>query len=327
MSKIGIERYRPELLKTWDQFVLEESLNGTFLHTKQFYEYHKDRFTDHSFMFFDKSKLLAVLPAAIEGKSFKSHPGCTFAGFVLSQNVTISQLFEFIELLEANLTSSQLVNISFTLPPATIDLASAEMLEYVLDHSGYKHIVDATQTVFVSKIDNEQALLASYRGSTRNQTRQAIKSGLNWQLSDDYTRFWDILNQNLEDRHETKPVHTLEEMQWLVNKFPNHIRLLGIYKDDYLIGGTVLFDYGRVLHTQYIAMDYEFYSIRPGNMIYHAVLCYALQGKYDYVGFGVSSEYFGGPLNEGLFSFKEGFGATPVTVKRYHKQIGYEKAQ
>ena len=51
--------YKP----VWDEFILK-SKNGTFLFFRDYMEYHADRFTDHSLLFFEGDRLLAVLPAS-----------------------------------------------------------------------------------------------------------------------------------------------------------------------------------------------------------------------------------------------------------------------
>jgi len=56
-----IIRYTPEKADIWNQFVAEAK-NGTFLFDRNYMDYHSDRFNDHSLMFYEKNRLLAVLP-------------------------------------------------------------------------------------------------------------------------------------------------------------------------------------------------------------------------------------------------------------------------
>ena len=45
------EKYNEKDEKKWDDFVMEKSINGTFLQTRRFLNYHpKDRFVDESIM-------------------------------------------------------------------------------------------------------------------------------------------------------------------------------------------------------------------------------------------------------------------------------------
>ena len=53
-----IERYESRYATEWDKFI-EESMNGTFLQTRKFIEYHPiDRFMDHSLLIFKGNKVV-----------------------------------------------------------------------------------------------------------------------------------------------------------------------------------------------------------------------------------------------------------------------------
>ena len=53
-----IKKYNDMFEILWDNFVDNESVNGTIYHTRKFLNYHpKDRFEDRSIMIFDNSKL------------------------------------------------------------------------------------------------------------------------------------------------------------------------------------------------------------------------------------------------------------------------------
>ena len=73
----------------WDDFVLNNSINGNFLQTRNFYNYHpRDRFKDGSLMFFKNENLAAVVPAAVmdNGLTLVAHPGSTFGGLIIGKD-------------------------------------------------------------------------------------------------------------------------------------------------------------------------------------------------------------------------------------------------
>ena len=76
---ITIVRYsaKEEITREWDRFI-EGSRNGTFLFFRAYMDYHKERFTDHSLMFYNDSKLIALLPANEREKVLYSHQGLTY---------------------------------------------------------------------------------------------------------------------------------------------------------------------------------------------------------------------------------------------------------
>ena len=53
-----VRRYTPDKANEWNRFVAA-SKNGTFLFERQFMDYHADRFTDCSLMFYRDNALYA----------------------------------------------------------------------------------------------------------------------------------------------------------------------------------------------------------------------------------------------------------------------------
>ena len=79
--------YSPELEKRWDRFVMDDSMNGTFLQTRKFLNYHPEgRFIDASFFVQKSGIIVAVVPGCnVDGK-FVSHQGSTFGGPIFSKD-------------------------------------------------------------------------------------------------------------------------------------------------------------------------------------------------------------------------------------------------
>lgn len=70
----------------WDAFV-ENSWNGTFLHSRLFLSYHRDRFKDNSILITESNtrRLLGVFPLAEnpnDAMELISHPGITYGGII-----------------------------------------------------------------------------------------------------------------------------------------------------------------------------------------------------------------------------------------------------
>ena len=79
---VEIRRYTTNDKQRWDEFVTL-SKNATFLHYRDYMDYHSDRFNDHSLMAFnEKGKLIALLPANADGDTLYSHQGLTFSGWL-----------------------------------------------------------------------------------------------------------------------------------------------------------------------------------------------------------------------------------------------------
>ena len=71
----------------WDSFVAK-ARNSSFLFYRDYMEYHSDRFDDFSLMAYHKGKLMALLPANLEGEVLYSHKGLTYGGWVIDIQIT-----------------------------------------------------------------------------------------------------------------------------------------------------------------------------------------------------------------------------------------------
>ena len=88
-----IKKYESSDLKNWDNFVENDSINGTIYHTRVFLSYHKDRFIDSSIMIYHKKNLIAVFPCCKCSDGYYSHRGSTQGGIVIKEKYyTLSKL-------------------------------------------------------------------------------------------------------------------------------------------------------------------------------------------------------------------------------------------
>ncbi len=71
----------------WNDFVMR-SKQGTFLFDRRYMDYHRDRFSDYSLLFYKKGKLYALLPANIDGDTLWSHQGLTYGGLITNTHAT-----------------------------------------------------------------------------------------------------------------------------------------------------------------------------------------------------------------------------------------------
>lgn len=62
---ISVRKYASSDFDIWNDFV-KNAKNSLFMHNRNFMEYHSDRFTDNSLMFYDDEELLALLPCNIK---------------------------------------------------------------------------------------------------------------------------------------------------------------------------------------------------------------------------------------------------------------------
>ena len=145
-----IRRYTPDCADEWNQFVAE-SKNGTFLFDRRYMDYHQDRFRDHSLMFYQDGRLLAVLPAHVDGDTLYTHRGLTYGGLVMSPRLTIVETLALFRELNAMLRSEGLKHVIYKAVPWIYHRLSAEEDLYALYHECHARIVarDYSTNIFL----------------------------------------------------------------------------------------------------------------------------------------------------------------------------------
>ena len=96
---IDVLLYSKERQIEWDDFI-DTSKNGTFMLKRGYIEYHSDRFTDFSLMFYEDGKLIALMPASLHGKEVRSHGGLTYGGIISDRKMTMSKMLEIFDALK-----------------------------------------------------------------------------------------------------------------------------------------------------------------------------------------------------------------------------------
>jgi len=105
----------------WDDFV-KTANNGTLFHERHFLNYHpKERFKDHSLIFMEKSKPIALFPAVDhteEGiRYLYSHRGSSFGGIVQPVAQSVEKNVKIVKALHAYAKREGFQRIMMTLPP------------------------------------------------------------------------------------------------------------------------------------------------------------------------------------------------------------------
>jgi hypothetical protein len=152
----------------------------------------------------------------------------------------------------------------------------------------------------------------------RRALKKAQEAGVELELGFDHlSAFWEVLEQNLATRHDAKPVHTRGEMLLLRDRFPDQIQLLAARQGGNVVAGVLLFDNERVSHAQYIASSDAGRAASALDAVFDAAIARAAQVGRRYFDFGVSTEENGHFLNQGLYTFKSGFGGAGVAHDFY----------
>lgn len=307
--KLHITPYTHTYKELWDKFVME-SRNGTFLHLRDYMEYHSDRFTDHSLIFSINDRPIALLPAHIKGETLSSHGGLSYGGLILSDEATADVVLSiFDELVTYARQHCNCTKISYSPVPHIYHRYPCEEELYAL----FRHNAQLTERKISSTIKLQKPI--PFKG--RRKLTTATKNRLHIVEDDNFAAFWQILDERLKDKYGVSPVHTLQEITLLHSRFPDNILLFRVTDENgNTLGGVVMYIAGKVVHTQYTGSSHEGRRIGVLDYLY-SYLIRERFSQFDYLDFGVSVEQGGKYLNRGLIAQKEGLGGRATMYDTY----------
>lgn len=309
-----IRRYRREDKELWNSFV-SKARNATFLFDRNYMDYHADRFDDNSFMFYHKGKLKAVLPANVAGDTLYSHQGLTYGGLLLDKKATVEDVLECFDSLNSWLRENGISKVVYKALPWIYQQYPSEEDLYALTWKCKAQLIsrDISSSIV---IDNK----LKFAESRKSGIRKALSLNIEVGESNDVDGFWHVLEDNLGNRYNAKPVHTANEMKLLMSRFPNNIRLYVAKMNGEIVGGTLIYVTPQVVHTQYISASVEGKKHGALDLLFDYIIN-KVYANCRYFDFGKSTEHGGACLNEPLIFQKEGFGGRGVCYDWYQWEL------
>ena len=310
MSNYRVEKYTKENRLAWDTFI-SGAKNATFLFARDFMEYHSDRFTDYSLLVYKDDLLYAVLPANIVGDKLYSHKGLTYGSLVLSKSAKLLYTFEAFKALLAFLNAKAISTLELRNIPTFYNTMPSDELSYFL----FKANATLIKRDALMVIDTSTKI--KFQKNRREGINKAKRNGLTIAVEHNFEGFWnEILIPNLQKKHGVAPVHSLEEIQLLATKFPDHIKQVNVYKDNVIVAGTTLFLTKTTIHPQYVSGNSDKNAFGSLDLAYDYIINHFDSSK-RYFDFNISSEENGTALNSGLIFWKESCGARTYVADNY----------
>jgi hypothetical protein len=311
VKNYSVRLYTSEDYAIWNNFV-STAKNATFLFHRDFMEYHSDRFQDFSLLVFEEDKLVSILPANKVGDIVFSHQGLTYGGFIFDNKIKLGEVIAITKDVLAFLNSVDITTFQLKLIPSIYTDYFSEEIEYVMFLANAKlirrdclSVIDLTKPFVLAKTRKE-----SIRRGEKNTL--VIKEELKFDL------FWnEILIPNLAKKHNSKPVHTIDEISNLQQKFPNNIRHFNVYNNDKIVAGTTVFITDKVAHPQYISGNEKKNELGSLDLLYNYLITQVFKEK-NFFDFGISHEQSGKKINQGLLFWKETFGAK-TTIQNFYE--------
>ncbi|MDT8346310.1 MAG: GNAT family N-acetyltransferase [Flavobacteriaceae bacterium] len=310
MATISIRHYHAAQKNLWDSFV-DTTINSSFLFKRDFMEYHADRFDDYSLMFFKKSKLVAVLPAhRLDNKLF-SHNGLSYGGMLYTNSLSLKVAVELYQALLVQLVAAGITRLSLKPIPSIYRSSLHDPESLIFNQLKAKN--KSIQQLSVI----ERAHRLPVKSSRKAEILKAEKSNINYVESNNYKEFWnELLVPRLRHKHQTNPVHSLQEIEKLKARFPENIRLFLAYQQATPAAGICIFENEKVAHCQYIAVSDALSATGALDGLTHWLITEVFAEK-SYFDFGTSSEHKGKQINHGLYFWKQSFGCISVSQEVY----------
>lgn len=302
----------------WDDLVMNRSVNGTFLQTRRFLNYHpRDRFRDCSILFYYNDKLAAVCPANIveeDGKKkFFSHQGSTYGGMVIAKKYYKTKyVITMVEELKDYVKAAGYDELYLKLTPEIFSI-NASLLEYSCYYNGFSEYKEINP--YIDFAHYLEPVIKNLSQGKRTNVHNCEKENLQVRtlnLEEEINEYYDILCENLQ-KYGLKPVHSLEELLDLKNnRIKEECEFFGVYLGDVLVAGGMMFYFKNVLtaHTQYLSAKQKYAVLSPMSYLYYWIIKTMKERGYQKLSWGICTEEHGKELNLGLIGSKEFYGGT-----------------
>jgi len=285
------------------------SKNAVFFQHRQYLSYHLHRFEERSLVFSKKGKVIALFPATVHEQQIISHGGITFAGLLTGKEIKTAEVMLIFDLLKRFYKSQGFEKIVYKASPSIFHQYPAQEDLYAL----FRHDAKLIRRDISTCISLPESI--RFSETKRQLVRKCEAKQLQVVEQTDYSSFWQLLT-SVVAQHGAMPTHSVEEISFLHQQFPSNIRLFEARLDDKLLAGTVLFDFGSVVHTQYMANSNEGRDMGALDFLIDHLINQQTSNK-QYFNFGISTEQQGRYLNEGLVLQKELMGGRGITYDFY----------
>jgi hypothetical protein len=271
-------------------------------------------------MFFEDDTLVSCLPGHEVNGTLYSHLGLTY-GALLTLNtpsqasdksaqilvVDVDLYPNLLKELVGYLKRKNFIKLELKLPPPFFDPDFEQHHENLLEWD-FK-VIEESLDLFVI-LNQEWSPSPKKTAGYRNGKFDLLKIV----VSDDLQEFWnELLIPQLQNRHNAKPTHTLEEIQLLQSRFPTQILQYYVESEGEKIAGITLFDFGTILKVQYAAANATGFDKNAMDFLYLEIIQESKDQGKQFVDLGTVNNR-DGSINEGLLRFKKQLGAVVSTV-------------
>jgi len=309
LGKYHVEKYSSIRYDLWNKFVANAK-NATFLFHRDFMEYHQDRFEDYSLLIFDETqKLRAVLPANRAGAVLYSHQGLTYGGLVFEINHSPIFTSKMVDSLLLFLKKESFTEVNIKIIPTIYNKSNTQEFDCYLHEIG------------AELLNREMNLIIDFRNEgklskSKFKHFKKAESKLEMIEEEDFSIFWnDVLIPRLSEKYDANPVHSLNEIQQLKEKFNSNIVQYSAYYDDEIVAGITIFKFDNVIKSQYGATTKAGEKLRALDFLFISLIQKFKNEGYFYFDMGTVAN------NEGLLNQKIELGCDVFNNDSYRIKL------
>jgi hypothetical protein len=316
MAEYKLIEYSESMFDEWNEFV-KESNNGTIFHRLDFLQYHKNHFKDNenNLVWLKNNKMYAVMPLAVfkeNGKKVGKSPyGASYGGLITSGKIKYIEIEQFSLDFNKYIAEKGIETVVITNPPIIYYKKACNYYEFLLLKNDSK-LINSDLTAYISIDEDVQV---NYHRSAKKSVRKSIKNKLFFEESDDLDSFYKILVEN-RNKFSSKPVHTKENLRYLLDLMKDHVYLFMVYKDRVPVAGSIVFSCNsKVILAFYWAHVEKYSEYSPINYLVYKISQWAYRRGYSIFDFGTQTVEM--IPNYGGTNFKETLGSRGVLRSTY----------
>lgn len=280
-------------------------------------EYHGNRFKDASLVIYKKEQPVGIFPAHQVAQEIYSHQGLTYGGLILKVGLAMVEISSVLKEVLRHYHELEIHNIVIKAVPSFYGSTSLEWMPYCMFLLGAENF--RTDLSFAIPLP---ASPRAYSKGRRWGINKAKKCNLSIREVNDFRPFWEkVLEPNLWQRHQVKPVHSLDEIYQLAINNKPLIRQFDVLEQGEPIAGITMFETQTTAHTQYIASTPRGRARSALDLLVNHLLQETFSHK-AFFDFGTVNENEGRQINRGLMEWKESFGAQAYVHQFYKMDPG-----
>ncbi|MDT0556724.1 GNAT family N-acetyltransferase [Patiriisocius hiemis] len=242
-----------------------------------------------------------------------SHAGLTYGGIIHKPNEYLEVVESVFHCLLEFLKSNDFLELRVKLPPYfyhTKYTTAQDFLFFINGVNSYKRDIN-----FVVPLNN----INLHKSKSKAQ-KNGTFSSLELKEEDSLDAFWNsVLIPVLKTNYNSTPVHSLEEIKLLKQKFPTNIVQFNAYQGENIVAGMTLFISGKVVKSQYGVVTTVGKKYKALDYIYLELYKKYKELGYLYFDLGTTTTKDG--YNSGLTRYKEELGGNPVNLDYYSLKI------